>query len=158
MKRWFWKRMLAAAVILPALSGTAWAAGSDDLGCSNATLKGAYAFSVLTVAEPTTGPNVVVGLGRFDGGGGFSQIDYPGDSGLSAFRTGQTGNYMVNSNCTGFMTINLAGGLEIENAIVISNGGRSIHAVVAEVTVNGTPVPGSQSRVDFWKVASEQDN
>jgi hypothetical protein len=98
-----------------------------------------------------------VGLGTFDGKGGFTQIDYPGDSGLSAFRTGQTGTYSVDSNCTGFMTINLGGGAVVENAIVISNGGRSIHAVVAEFTVGGTPVPG-QSRVDFWKIAPEQDD
>jgi hypothetical protein len=45
------------------------------------------------------------------------------------------------------------------NAIVISNGGRSSHAVIAAFTapngVFGTPL---QSRIDFWVVASEQDN
>jgi hypothetical protein len=49
MKSWSWKEMLAAAIILPALSGAVWAGGSDDLGCSNATLKGDYAFAVLTI-------------------------------------------------------------------------------------------------------------
>ena len=44
---------------------------------------------------------------------------------LTEFRTGETGTYMVNQNCTGFMTINLGGGVEIVNAIVISNGGSS---------------------------------
>jgi len=39
---------------------------------------------------------------------------------LAEFRTD-----MVNQNCTGFMTINLGGGVEIVNAIVISNGGSS---------------------------------
>ena len=80
MKSRSWKEMLAAAIILPALSGAAWAGGSDDLGCSNATLKGDYAFSVLTiVAASPPGPGVVVGLGTFDGRGGFKQIDYPGN-------------------------------------------------------------------------------
>lgn len=131
MNSWKFKGMLAAAIVLPALSGVASAGGNDDLGCSNATLKGAYAFSVLTVAG-ATGPDVVVGLGTFDGRGGFAQIDYPGASGLSAFRTGQTGTYTVNPNCTGFMMINLGAGVGVvTNAIVISNGGRSIHAVVA---------------------------
>jgi hypothetical protein len=93
MKRWLYKGTLMAAIVLPALSGTAWAGGNDDLGCSNATLKGAYAFSVLTVAS-ATGPGVVVGLGTFDGRGGFTQIDYPGDGlsmtpPLTAFRTGR---------------------------------------------------------------------
>jgi hypothetical protein len=77
---------------------------------------------------------------------------------LTAFRTGQTGTYTVNPNCTGFMTINLGGGVGmVENAFVISNGGRSIHAVIAGFTVGGTAV-SAQGRVDFWKVASEQDN
>jgi hypothetical protein len=30
MKSWFWKGMMAAAIILPALSGAAWAGGDDD--------------------------------------------------------------------------------------------------------------------------------
>src|SRR6516165_5330874 len=151
MKSRFWKEMLAAAIILPALSGAAWAGGSDDLGCSNATLKGDYAFSVLTVAQENVGPNVVVGLGTFDGRGGYNQIDFPGngitDLGLKGFRTGQTGSYTVNRNCTGFMTIDIVqAGVVIENAIVISNGGRAIHGVVAHGTVNGAPVTPVQSR------------
>ena len=36
MKSWLWKEMLAAAIVLPALSGVARA---DDFGCSDATLK-----------------------------------------------------------------------------------------------------------------------
>ena len=149
MKTWLSKGLLAAAIALPALSGTAWAGGTNDhFVCTDATLQGDYAFSVLAVAPA---PDVVVGLGTFDGGGGFKQIDYPGGSNLPAFRTGQTGTYIVDSNCTGFMTINLGAMVgTVTNAIVISNGGRSIHAVVA----NG-PV---QIRVDFWKVASEQDD
>jgi hypothetical protein len=155
MKSWLLKGVVAAAIALPALSGTARAGGTNDhFVCSNATLRGDYAFSVLTVTAP---PGVVVGLGTFDGKGGFSQIDYPGDSGLASFRTGQTGTYLVGSNCTGFMTINLGGGAVVENAIVISNGGRSIHAVVADFKLGSTDVPG-QTRVDFWKVAPEQDD
>ena len=157
MRKWLAKGLLAAAMGLPALSGAAWAGGSDDLGCSNATLKGAYAFSVLTVAG-ATGPDVVVGLGTFDGRGGFAQIDYPGASGLSAFRTGQTGTYTINPNCTGFMTINLGAGVGVvTNALVISNGGRSIHAVVAALELGGTAAVPGQTRVDFWKIASERD-
>lgn len=161
MNRGVLKRILAAAIALPTLSGAAWA-GSDDLGCSNATLKGAYAFSVLTVAGET-GPGVVVGLGTFDGKGGFTQIDYPGDGlsmtpPLTAFRTGQTGTYTVNPNCTGFQTINLGGAVGVTtNAFVISNGGRSIDAVVAGFTLGGTAVP-TQALVHFSKVASERDD
>jgi hypothetical protein len=168
MKSWLFKGTLAAAIVLPTLSGVARAQSTDNDGCTNATLKGDYAFSVLTVAE-ATGPSVVVGIGRFDGKGGFTQIDYPGDglrtSNLTDFRMGQTGSYKVNPDCTGFQEIFLnvggmgAGHGVIENAFVISNGGRSIHAVVAEVTPPGAPGPvPSQTLVSFWKVASEQDD
>jgi hypothetical protein len=164
MNSWVSRGILAAAIALPTLSGMASAGGSDDLGCSNATLKGAYAFSVLTIVEgPPAGPGVVVGLGTFDGRGGFNQIDFPGngitDLGLKGFRTGQTGSYTVNGNCTGFMTIDIVQiGVVIENAIVISNGGRAIHGVVAAATTSSGPATPLQSRVDFWKVALDRDD
>jgi hypothetical protein len=164
MGSWLWNGILAAAIALPTLSGVARA---DDFGCSNATLRGDYAFSVLSLLPQ----NVVVGIGTFDGKGGFTQIDYPGDrlrtNGTLAFRTGQTGSYLVNPDCTGSQEIDLnvpnvpAGTSHgvIHNAFVISNGGRSIHGVVAEITPPGATSPAaSLTRVDFWKVASEQDN
>jgi hypothetical protein len=45
-------------------------------------------------------------------------IDYPGNGGTDLgldekFRTGQTGTYTVNSNCTGFMTIDLGAGVGV---------------------------------------------
>jgi hypothetical protein len=155
---------MATAIALPLLGGAAWAGGSDDLGCSNATLKGDYAFSVLTiVAASPPGPGVVIGLGTFDGKGGFTQTDFPGngatDLSLTAFRTGQTGSYTVNPNCTGFMTINLGATVGVtENAFVISNSGRAVHAVIAGFTApDGTLATPLQSRIDFWKVASDKD-
>ena len=98
MKNWIWRGALAAAIASPALSGFALA---ESTGCSNATLKGDYAFSVVDFTTPL----VVVGIGTFDGKGGFSQVDYRGDS-LTAtppvqnFTGGETGSYHVNSNCT----------------------------------------------------------
>ena len=164
MSSWFLKGMIAAAIALPALTGVAWAAGSDDLGCSNATLQGAYAFSVLNIATPG-GPSVVLGLTTFDGKGGLTQIDYPGngstDLGLDEkFRTGQSGSYTVNRNCTGFMTVNLGATVGVtENAFVISNGGRAVRGVIAAFTApGGALVTPLQSRIDLWKVASEESD
>ncbi len=74
---------------------------------------------------------------------------------------------MVNPDCTGSQEIKLnvtgvpAGTSHgvIENMFVISGGGRSIHGVVAEFTPPGaTQAVRDQTRVDFWKVGSEQDN
>src|SRR5438105_6999344 len=58
MKSWLWKGTLAATIALPALSGVARAGGTDDFGCSNATLKGEYAFGVTDY----TLPQVVAGI------------------------------------------------------------------------------------------------
>jgi hypothetical protein len=164
MKRWLCVGLMATAIALPVLGGAAWAGGSGDLGCSNATLKGDYAFSVLTtVAASPPGPGVVIGLTTFDGKGGITQTDFPGngatDLGLTAFRTGQTGSYTVNPNCTGFMTVNLGATVGVtENAFVISNSGRAVHAVIAGFTApDGTLATPLQSRIDLWKVASEQE-
>ena len=79
MKRWLHGRTLVAAIALPALSGAAWAGGPDDFGCSNATLKGEYAFGV-TSYTPNYPPNVVAGIKVFDGNGNFTQRDYQGDT------------------------------------------------------------------------------
>jgi hypothetical protein len=83
------------------------------------------------------------------------------------FAGGETGSYKVNRDCTGSSLIHLnVPGVppgtshgEIENRFVISGGGRSIHGVVAQSTPPGATQPApTQTRVDYWKVGSEQDN
>ena len=169
MKSWLWKGMLAAAIALPALSGVVWAQSTDNDGCTNATLKGDYAFSVINFSVP----QVVVGIKNFDGRGKFTQRDYGGDSlrtnGQTDFsKEGQeTGTYRVNPDCTGSAEIHLnvpgvpAGTSHgvINIMFVISGGGRAIHEVVSKFIPPGAtqPVP-TQTRADDWKVGSEQDN
>ena len=65
--------VVTAAIVLSGLSGPAWAGGSDDLGCSNATLKGAYAFGVTNYAFAL----VVTGIEIFDGNGKFTRVITP---------------------------------------------------------------------------------
>jgi hypothetical protein len=72
MKSWLWKGMFAAVISLPALSGVARAQSTDNDGCTNATLKGDYAFSVVNFTQPSVG----VGIKAFDGKGQFTQEDY----------------------------------------------------------------------------------
>jgi hypothetical protein len=165
MKNWVSGGLLTAVITLPALSGTVWAQDNDK--CSNATLKGDYAFSVVDF----TTQSVVVGLGKFDGKGGFTQIDYPGDrlrtTGTLDFRMGQSGSYTVNPDCTGTQEIDLnvpgvpvgtSHGV-IDNVFVVSDGGRSVHGVVAQVTPPGATKPTPvQTRFDMWRVGSERDD
>ncbi len=168
MKSWLWKGTLAATIALPALSGVARAGGTDDFGCSNATLKGEYAFGVTDY----TLPQVVAGIKIFDGNGNFSQRDYIGDSLRTmnhkdfAPKGQEKGTYTVNSDCTGSMVINLNAPVpmgstgEINIMFVISNGGRHIHEVVSEFTPPGSttgPQP-TQTSADDWKVALERGN
>ncbi|MGA7261113.1 MAG: hypothetical protein WA709_22505 [Stellaceae bacterium] len=169
MRSWLFTGILAAAIALPALSGAAWAGGTDDYGCSNATLKGEYAFGVTAYTPaglPNGPPQVVAGIKVFDGNGNLTQRDYIGDSlrttGQIDFSTGETGTYTVNANCTGSMVINVpVPGLStgvINIMFVISDGGRHIHEVVSELTPPGsTTGPAStQTSADDWKVASEE--
>jgi hypothetical protein len=169
MNSWFLKGMIAAVIALPLVSsGTAWAGGSNDFGCSNATLKGLYAFGA-TVYPPGSGqqPSVVAGIKIFDGNGGLTQRDYIGGSTPAEFaKKGQeTGTYLVDPDCTGSMVIYLnVGGMGIGHGVikilfVISDGGRHIHEVVSEITPPGSTTPvANHTSADDWKVASEQDD
>jgi hypothetical protein len=161
MKSWLWQGMLATAIALPALSGVARAGGTDDFGCSNATLKGEYAFGGSNFTTLT----VVARIKVFDGNGNFTQRDYIGDSVPAVFSpAGQKkGTYTVNPDCTGSVVINLnvpvpTGSTGVINILfVISDGGRHIHEVVSQAIPPGAtgPVP-SQISDDGWKVAAER--
>jgi len=152
MKRWLSKGTLLAAIALPVLSGAASAGGSDDFGCSNATLKGEYAFggTNYTVFE------VFNGIKVFDGNGHLTQRDYLGGSAPVEFAPpGQeTGTYQVNPNCTGSMVIVGTHAGVINVLFVISDGGRHIREVVSPPLGATVPIP-VQTSADDWKVASE---
>ena len=168
MKRRLAKATLLSAIAFPAFSGAAWAGGNVDFGCSNAVLKGEYAFGVTnyTPAPPLNGSaplptSLVAGIKVFDGQGNFTQRDYQGDNlaGPDFAPPGQeTGTYQVNSDCTGSMVINLnvpnvpsgtSSGV-IDIMFVIANGGRHIHEVVSQFTPPGysTPQPTQTSADD----------
>jgi hypothetical protein len=170
MKRWLSKGTVLAAIALPALSGAAWAGGSDDFGCSNATLKGEYAFGVAAYTPPglpNGPPSVVTGIRVYDGNGHFTQRDYRGDSVPAQFSNpGQeTGTYQVNPDCTGSdeLDLNVPGSPPgtgvIKVLFVISDGGRHVHEVVSELIPPFSPgrVP-TQTSADAWKVAAAQDD
>ena len=175
MNNWRWTGMLTVATFVLALSGMAWAADDHD-GCSNATLIGDYGFRVVGQA-PTLNANhapsvtVVVGMKHFDGAGNFTQVDFGVDDGVPDpsevdattgafhFRTGETGTYTVNPDCTGSMELHLVppgipGGV-IKTMFVLSNHGRAIHEVVAELTPPGATAPVLiTTYAEDWKLES----
>ena len=160
MKKWLSQVTPLAAVASLALTGATWAGDTDDFVCSNATLKGQYAFGVTNF----TTRQVVAGIKVFDGKGHLTQRDYQGSSVPAQFSPpGQeTGAYTVNSDCTGSMVINLnvdGGGGVLRVLFVISDGGRHVHEVVSQFTppfaVEPLPV---QTSADDWKVASAEND
>jgi hypothetical protein len=162
------KRLVVLAVCAIAVGATSYAQAD---GCSNATLKGLYAFGVTAytpAGQPNGPPQVVAGIKDFDGNGHFTQRDYLGDSlrtmGQTDFSTGETGTYAVNSNCTGSAVLNLnvpgspPGTGVIKFMFVISNGGRHIHEVVSEFIPPFSTAQPTQTSADDWKVELEQDD
>lgn len=166
MKTLIWKGMLAAALFLVFLSGSARAQDGDYDGCSNATLHGDYAFTLhgesLGVLMPqTTGaPKLVpfasplladgVAMTHFDGNGNLTQVDFVMRNGTSAdtpttattgngFRSGEWGTYAVKSDCTGTFTIMFPDTTEIDVAFVLANYGREIRTVVTRQHVPALP-------------------
>src|SRR5258708_40118570 len=97
------------------------AAASDNDGCSNATLKGDYAFTILGDALNSNGTTSVtkgIAMTNFDGAGKLTQVDFvvndgkpsPGDGDSMTgfhFQAGETGTCKVNPDCTGSAEINL---------------------------------------------------
>jgi hypothetical protein len=147
VKSWFLNGVLPAAIGLLWLSSTSWAGGTDDFGCSNATLKGEYAVGTTAYTPsgfPNGPPQVIIGVKFFDGKGNLTQRGYTGDSVPAQFSPpagqpgAETGTYHVNPDCTGKLVINLnvpqspAGTGVITALFVISDGGRHIHEVTAE--------------------------
>ena len=166
-------RVLAAVTLLLALSGTTVAASDND-GCSNATLKGDYAFTV-----SGQGPNVTKGIAmtNFDGRGMLTQVDFAVTDGTPLptdgnsitgfhFATGETGTYTVNQDCTGSAQIDLnvpvpaplSHGV-IKLQFVLSNHGRTIHTVVSEFTPPGATAPDLNTySSDGFKVGKVRDD
>jgi hypothetical protein len=168
MKR-FSKGMLACIIALPTLGSAAWAQKADDFGCSDATLKGEYAFAVTAYTppgHPNGPPQVVTGIRVYDGHGHFTQRDYRGDTLPAKFspKGQEAGSYKVNPDCTGSDELDLnvpvpSGSTGVIKVLfVISDGGRHVHEVVSEYTPPGftTPQP-TQTSADVWKVASDRE-
>ena len=157
--------MLSALGIGLAASTSAHA--GDFYHCSDATLRGDYAFTISGQVFPPGKPVVTrdgVAMTHFDGHGLLTQNDfvmqYPDMAGMSSpvpnadppdattgFNTGETGTYQVYEDCTGWIEIDFppvgGGGAVVKGRIVLSNDGRSIHLTVysAQPPHAAAPVP-----------------
>ncbi len=129
--RWI---LLAASL---ALSG-----GHAGAACSNATLHGNYAFTLtgqILAPPPAAGPVSGVARTEFNGRGILSQVDHVVHNGVLPAEEWRPaiGTYSINSDCTGWMTINPQPAYPIDSSpelklyIVVAEDGREIRTVVS---------------------------
>ena len=100
-------------------------------GCSLASLNGRYGLEREgTVVAQLPGfpappaPLGEVAIATFNGAGSFSGSATLNIGGLVLHSVAFTGNYTVNTDCTGTATVNTALGLTLHNAIVVIGGGQ----------------------------------
>jgi hypothetical protein len=158
MKIWAVATFLAALALI---SGTT-LAQSIDSGCTTNTLYGEYALRISGQIYGPTGAVVQqrdgVALTYFDGASHLAQVDWVMSNGFplagptdkAGFHTRETGTYTVFSDCTGTAEIDFPAppgstGAVINLMFVLSNHGRTIHAIVSQLIPPGstTPVPVS---------------
>ena len=142
------KNFAIAAITALAL-GIAPTARADNMGCSNATLKGTFAHigSGFTTAPPSmAGPLNGVGTDTFDGNGnitGTAALNLNGTpaalilNGTAAPLVTEKGTYKVNLDCTGSYTVQFfVGGAPSGSTtvfFVIANSGNEIHGVCVDL-------------------------
>lgn len=164
-----WKIIFGTAIVWFFLAAPLRAQWTDSIGCTDATLNGNYAFTlhgeslgviVYPLPGSTLAPKVVpfadplladgVAMTHFDGNKGLTQVDFVMRNGTSAttastpttsdgFRSGETGSYSVNFDCTGTFKIVFPDTTEIDVAFVIGDLGRTIRTVVTRQHVPHLP-------------------
>jgi hypothetical protein len=141
MTKWICNAALAASMAI------ALAAQAHDRSeaCALATLHGGYSFTISgqILGGPSPGPINGVAVTTFDGRGGLTQTDFVVKSGapagpVGAFRSGESGTYAVNADCTGTFTIDFPDAVPKQQLVlmfVVADHGRRINTVVAALYV-----------------------
>jgi hypothetical protein len=110
MKRSTIAKTLTIAAVTALALGIAPTAKADDKGCSNATLRGTYAYTStgsITAPPDLAGPVAEVGTQTFDGKGATNATATLSQNG-NIFTVTITGAYTVNSDCSGTMTLQVS--------------------------------------------------
>jgi hypothetical protein len=104
-------------------------------GCSNATLRGAYAQAgtgVVTAPPDQAGPFANVGTLVFDGNGNLKGALVVSSNGSSSQAT-ETGTYTVNPDCTGTYTVQIAPfGITSQAFFAIDTYGDELQIIVTD--------------------------
>ena len=124
-------RVLDALAIVVLLMGlSVLPAAADDKGCSDASLKGDYAYSVngTAITLPPAGPLAILGKITLDGNGAFSGSVNGNIAGVIHLEDAPVnGTYSVASDCTGTLTTNYPG-VTIHFNLVLVEGAKGSNA------------------------------
>ena len=147
------KTFTIAAVTALAL-GIAPAAKADDKGCTNATLRGTFAYTMtgFIMAPPAfAGPFAEVGTQTFDGKGATTAAATLSQNG-NIIPITITGTYKVNPDCTGTLTLLVAPfGVTVHNFFVIDGSGTELQAIETEPGVVITKIYRRQFPAGDWR-------
>jgi len=95
---------------------------------------------------------VIDGLAKqtFDGNGHFTQVDAVADNGnfTPGWRPG-SGTYSVDEDCTGTLTISIAGQPDLHIQFIVSQSGNNIRAMVTD--------PGFATTAEGERVKARKD-
>ena len=115
--------------------------------CSNSTLRGDFAVVIsgqTGVGTASPAPRSGVSMTRFDGQGNVTDTDHIVADGVQPptdWRTGGTGTYTVNPDCTGKFEVNFTGAPPLILFFVVGKSGNAFRGVVgapgANVTADG---------------------
>jgi hypothetical protein len=150
----------AAVLVCCVIAGQALLAqdGPFQTICSNATLQGAYGFTIsgMRPTDPGGPVEMIIGtaMTHFDGNGNLTQTDNIHES-INGFTTPDrpgTGTYSVNADCTGTMMLNVPGNPPLTLRIVVVDNGNEVRTVVVDpvtvmVTSNGRRVASQKGEI-----------
>jgi hypothetical protein len=117
------KRMIISPVVFASMFVMGAVSNAQARDCSNASLRGAYGFSVGAIVAPGT-PRGVLGRISFDGRGNWTNTLTINDNG-TVRQVNDHGSYTVNADCTGklFPLTGAIGTIEI----VLVDGGNEFY-------------------------------
>lgn len=132
MKRRTIANTFAIAAVTAVALGIAPGAKADNFGCSNATLKGTFAYTstgFITSPANIAGPVAEVGTQTFDGKGGTAASATLSSNG-TIYPLTITGTYTVNPDCTGTFTLQVSPfGVTVNVFFAIDNSATEFQAI-----------------------------
>ena len=99
--------------------------------CSNATLNGSYAYTAtgtLVPPQPFPGLIAIVGRETFDGNGTITSTQIVSSNG-NVFPEPLSGTYLVNPDCTGTFSLQIAPGVTINFFFVTDDHGKELQVI-----------------------------